>query len=220
MNKAMNKKKLTLPAIVLAGALALMLAGCSGSGISKAEAKDDSAAVAEQTEPVKAEPVKEKPVKEPVAPKVVAPAAGTLANPHPIGYSASIYQGSKDNVLATVTVAVKDWNANAAIAQANMFNDVSQPGYHYVAIEYTFTGANPTEPASAYMLLTNWTLSQPDGVMIAESGNSVVLPDDWNEVYDLPDLYQGQIGSVVVIYQVPDTAGALLATAFGQYIAL
>jgi hypothetical protein len=149
-----------------------------------------------------------------------APEGGTLAHPFPAGYVVSVFQGSEDNTLANITAAVKDWNAGAAIAQANQFNDPAQPGYHYVAVEYTVTGANKTEPADVSMLMYDWTLAQTDGTLIAES-NSVVMPDDWNQTYDLPDLYEGQSGSFVIVYQVPDAyTGALLAQAYGKYLSL
>ncbi|KJL45018.1 DUF2510 domain-containing protein [Microbacterium trichothecenolyticum] len=147
--------------------------------------------------------------------------AGTLESPHPAGYALTIYQGDPDNTLATLTVAIKDPNAGAAIAAANQFNDPAQPGYHYVAVEYTFTGASKTEPANVTSLLWDWSLAQTDGTLIGESNTTVVYPDGWNNAYDVNDLYEGQTGSAVVVYQVPDSyTGPLLATAYGQYVAL
>ena len=203
------------------GALVVLLiivvsVNLASSGSNPSGGPADKPAAEASTEPVDEESAA--PVEEP---EPAAPELGTLDNPFPLGYSLSIYQGSPDNTLASMTVAVKDWNANAAIAQANQFNDPAQPGFHYVAVEYTITGANTTEPASASQLLYDWTLSQADGVMIAETNSSLSYPDGWNQTYDLPDLYEGQTGAVVVVYQVPDAyTGALFATAYGQYVAL
>ncbi|WP_374200415.1 DUF308 domain-containing protein [Microbacterium sp. CFH 31415] len=165
---------------------------------------------------VEEEPAEEEPAEEPAAPE-----AGSLENPHPKGYVASIFQGDEDNTLAEVSVAIKSADADAVIAQANQFNDPAQEGYHYVAVDYTITGANKTEPASASMLLYDWTLAQEDGTLIAENSSMVVLPDGWNQTYDLNDLYEGQTGVATVIYQVPDSyTGTLYATAYGSYITL
>lgn len=151
---------------------------------------------------------------------IVESEAGTLDAPYERGHAMSIFQGDESNTLADVTVAVKDWDAGAAIAQANQFNEAAQPGYHYVAVEYTFTGRNKTEPANVSLLLYDWSLATDDGTLIAESNTSVVLPDGWNQTYDVNDLYDGQTGAAVVVYQVPDTAGALFATAYGKYVTL
>jgi hypothetical protein len=180
-----------------------------GRGVDRDNASDDKPTVTEQEEPA------EEPEPEP------EPEAGGLDNPLPLGYEASIYQGSPDNTLATVTVGILDPNANVAIAQANQFNDAAQPGYHFVAIQYTFTGTNKTEPANVSTLLWDWSLAQEDGTLIGESNTFVVMPDAWTEPYDVNDLYEGQTGSCVVIYQVPDAyTGKLLATVYGSYISL
>jgi hypothetical protein len=190
--------------IVLISVIAGLTRGVTGD---REDASDDKPApIAEESEAPEPEPEEEN---------------GTLENPLPLGYPASVYQGSVDNTLATVTVAILDPNANVAIAQANQFNDAAQPGYHYVAIQYTFTGESKTEPASVSQLLWDWSLAEEDGTLISESNTFVVMPDSWANPYDVNDLYQGQTGSAVVIYQVPDNyAGKLFATAYGSYITL
>jgi hypothetical protein len=166
-------------------------------------------------------PVQPEAPEEQPAPEPEQPTAGSLDNPYPQGYVAGIYEGSPDNTLADITVAIKDPNAGAVIAQANQFNDPAAPGYHYVAVEYTVTGRSTVEPANVSYLLFDWSLATADGTLIPETSTTVVYPTGWNHTYDVNDLYDGQTASVVVIYQVPDSyTGALYATAYGSYITL
>lgn len=204
----MLAKSLAVPAAILG--LVVALTACSpASSIKHADPRETP--VSDITPD---ETVEEKPTPTP-EPEVEA---GSLESPMPRGAAMEIYSGSEDNVIASVSAVVKDWNAGAAIAQANQFNEAAQPGTHYVAVEYTFTGKNKTEPANVSYLLTDWTLATEDGTLIADT--SVVLPDGWPESYDLPDLYQGQTGTAVVVYQVPDAAAALFAQAYGKYVTL
>lgn len=201
----MKIKSLAVTAAILGVAIALT--GCGQpSSQSVPGGNTKPAATEESTAP--------EPAPEPAAEE------GSLETPYPVGYAASVFQGDEDNTLATISAAILDPNAGAAIAQANQFNDAAQPGYHYVAVEYTFTGRNKTEPANVSLLLYDWSLATDDGTLIAESNTSVVLPDGWNQTYDVNDLYDGQTGAAVVVYQVPDTAGALFATAYGKYVTL
>lgn len=155
------------------------------------------------------------------APEPAEPEAGSLENPYPVGHIATVWEGTEDNVLLTISAAVKDANAGVAIAQANQFNDPAQPGYHYLAVEYTVTGMSKTEPVNVSWTLTDFSLAQADGILIAESNTIVVYPDGWSQSYDVNDLYAGQTGTAVVLYQVPDAyTGPLFVTAYGSYIAL
>jgi len=208
----MHVKKLAAPAVALA--LLLALTACGGQPSSNAVPQGDTKpATSEPAEPA-AEKPKPTPTEKPAE-------EGTLAKPYPVGYVVSIYEGDPDNELATLTVAIKDANAGAAIAQANQFNEPAQPGYHYVAVEYTMTGSSATEPANMSWLLSDWSLAQTDGVLIGENNTGVVMPDGWNDTYMVNDLYQGQVGAAVVVYQVPDAyTGPLLATAYGKYLSL
>lgn len=74
----------------------------------------------------------------------------------PVGEGPLHPEGDPDNILATLTVAIKDANAGAAIAQANQSNDAARAGYHYVAVEYTFAALSKTEPANVSMFLGDW----------------------------------------------------------------
>ena len=214
-----KKKGLRWWAWVLIGLGALLLLIIIIGSLNRPADVDDPDPVG-QSQVDEEEPAEEEPVVEEEE-EPAEPEAGTLENPFPKGYELEIYQGSPDNTLATMTVAIKEANANASIAQANQFNEPAQPGYHYVAVDYTITGASKDEPASASVLLWDWTLSTDDGTQIGESNTTVVLPDGWNQVYDLNDLYEGQTGTATVIYQVPDDyKGTLFATAYGQYVTL
>lgn len=146
------------------------------------------------------------------------PVEGSIENPLPAGYPFGIWDVDPDDPWATITIAVKDANADAAIAAASELNDTAQPGRHYVAVEYVVT-AEADEPVWVEDLVGDWTLSQTDGVQIPASDSVVVMPDGWTAPADVNDVYGGQTASAVVLYQVPDAyGGPLLASAYGAYV--
>ena len=146
------------------------------------------------------------------------PLEGSIDNPLPAGYPFGIWDVDPDDPCATITIAVKDPNADAAIAAASGLNDTARPGHHFVAVEYVVT-AEADEPVWVEDLVGDWTLSQADGVQIPASDSVIVMPDGWTAPADVNDLYEGQTASAVVLYQVSDAyTGPLLASAYGAYV--
>jgi hypothetical protein len=205
-----NTKKCLIPAFMLVGAITL--AGCgSPSSQSLPQGGSDVTAKDQTAEVVEVEP----------EPEPVEVKQGPLDNPYPVGHVATIWEGDEDNVLFTLTATIKDGNAGAEIAQANSYNEPAAAGHHFVAIEYTLTGESKEEPTNVSWVLSDWSLSLDDATIIPEDSTGAVMPDGWNQVYEVNDLYAGQSGSVVVLYQVPDSyQGTLYATAYGSYITL
>lgn len=123
------------------------------------------------------------------------PASGSRAAPLPFGVAHNIGDGW------TVKVGAFDADANAEVAESNMFNEPPEPGKRYVTVtpEATYTG--DAETASTFDL--TFSLVGDSGVTIEVFSSLCVGPEPrW---MDLGDVFPG--GTLVgsICFEVPES---------------
>jgi hypothetical protein len=152
--------------------------GAAGSQTNVSEAPDSSAS--EQTDEAAPE--------EPESAAPVESEKGTRVNPVPLGSTTSTRDWA-------VTISAFNPDANALIADANMFNAAPEPGTHYVTVTYT---ATYTGTESAYALEVSVDLVADSGEVI--NAAFAVTPDP----IGLDELYTGGTVTGSSAFLVPD----------------
>jgi hypothetical protein len=183
-----------------------MLVGVAASIADSTEDKAPSTSQEKPAAPAEEEPAEEEPAAE--------PETGGLDNPWPKGYEPTITESGAD--LYTVAFTLVDGDANAAIHEANQFNEAAPAGQHYVIIEATFTGLDADFPVSPGSAMWDWSIADQDGA-IYQSG-LVVTPGE--SISGAPDLYKGQSYTGQEAYLVPDGTTVLYMSALGKYVTL
>ncbi|WP_308492797.1 hypothetical protein [Microbacterium terrisoli] len=161
------------------------------------------------TEPADPEPTDP----ESADPEPSTPEAGSLENPFPAGYTATISQNDEDYYTVTFTLVAAD--GDKKIAAANQFNDRPPHGYHYVIVKATFTGLS-SEAVDPGVEMFDWQVADQDGNLYQSA--SVVTDEE--SLSGSPSLYKGQKFTGVEVYTVPDSTTTLYMSALGSYLAL
>lgn len=201
------KIKSTIAALALLGVM--LTAGCSATAEDDPDALSPAADAPAPVEEIEAEP---EPEPEP------EPENGSIESPFPAGYEATVFEGSEENVLYTVTAALADDDAWAEIAKANQFNEAPSEGMKYVIVSYTVKAVDEDEPTNVSWSLYDYAAGDINGVTYRDV--SVVLPDSMPTPYDASDLYAGQSFTAYVAYEVPASLAEVYVTAFGSYFTL
>lgn len=179
-----------------------------------AEASQPAEASEQDSKPDAATEAAEPEAAEPEAASKAAPAdAGTVENPSPQPYVAKGLLGGEKYSL---TARIVDANANAAVAQYNMFNDEAPAGFKYVIAELTMTGIDEdgVEPSVASIDLS---LATPEGNRY--DSEYIMFGDGMPSMDDGPTLYPGSKFTGYTAYLVPDSAQSFLLYDNGKYIA-
>jgi len=200
--------KKTAAAIVLA--LTFALAACMPLSLAVPEEETDSSALGcEASKWGCDDPVES-------SPTPAAPERGTLDNPLPQGYVATISSDSED--LYSFSAKLVSGDADKAIKKKNQFNDPPPAGMKYILVDYTFTGLSDAEPVDpAYESRANFVIATPDGRVFPRA--VAVLPGN-NDLDDSPELYKGQSYTGREAYLVPADSTSWLVTTLGSYILL
>ncbi len=217
-----HAKKMAITGLVLGGVALLTGVAVAGGGddstdsASKASSVVESAETAKPSEPAEQESQTNAPAAadEPEKASEAAPTAdGTVENPSPQPYTAKGLLGGEKYSL---TARIVDANANAAVAQYNMFNDEAPAGFKYVIAELTMTGIDPdgVEPSLASIDLS---LATPEGNRY--DGEYIMFGDGMPSMSDGPTLYPGSKFTGYTAYLVPDSAQSFLLYDNGKYIA-
>lgn len=153
----------------------------------------------------------ETPTEEPVS----APNLGTLANPAP--FSTPVKIKDWDNTTYDVTFTGYIPDANAIVAEANMFNDAAPAGYHYVLIgaSVTNTTADASKPVRPGSALYSATLTDQNGTSYSQV--IAVIPDDLS---GQSEIYTGQTADGNIAFLVPDTTTSLVVGLGGVFVGL
>lgn len=134
--------------------------------------------------------------------------AGTRDDPFPAGstLTASLAAGGSVNLqLGPAT-----WDAGAAIAAENMFNDPAPAGSTYVLVPVTMTNVDSPEGQSTFLVDVIYVA--PDGRSFEEE-YGVVAP---NELSHVADLYSGGVGSGNLVFTIPaDAQGGVWGVSYG-----
>ncbi|GAA3773827.1 hypothetical protein GCM10022240_27120 [Microbacterium kribbense] len=201
-------KRLIVISIGLAAALTMMTACSAVSTITATDAPTSpNVTYPEQHDaeassaPVEAEP------------ESTEPEPGSLENPFPKGYTATITQDDEDYYSVTFDLIAAD--GDKKVAEANQFNDKAPKGYHYVIIKATFTGLS-SEAVRPGSEMYDWQIADQDGNLYQPA--SVVPVGE--SISGAPDLYKGQKFSGEEVYAVADSAKKLFMSALGSYLLL
>ncbi len=119
-----------------------------------------------------------------------APAQGTRENPYPVGSEIS-------NNDWTVVITAVNRDGNAAIAEANQFNEPAAAGTHYEIVTYSITYKGSESGYAAEVAIAAVTSS---GNVINSFDSLVVL----NDGMGLDELYAGGTLTGSVAFAIPD----------------
>ncbi len=208
---------LALGSVALLTGIIATSAALAGPGTTATEASviETAEATTEVSEP--AEPTEEAPApeaSEPAPAASAAPAAtGTIESPAPQPYVAKGFLGGEKYSL---TARIVDANANALVAQWNMFNEEAPAGFKYVVAELAMTGIDPdgVEPSLASYDLS---LATPEGNRY--DSEYIIFGDGMPSMSDGPKLYPGSAFTGYTAYIVPEAAQSFVLYDNGQYIA-
>jgi hypothetical protein len=226
-------KKLAVPGLAL-GSIALLTgiiataAGLTGSGTeaTTASAPEPAAATSQASAPAEEADEAPAPVASDVSEPEVAEAAepepapsevpaeiGTVQNPMPQPYVAEgLFGGEKYSLMARIV----DANANALVAQWNMFNSEAPAGYKYVVVELAMTGID-TDGVEPSLASYDLSLATPEGNRY--DSEYIIFGDGMPSMTDGPTLYPGSAFTGYTAYIVPEAAQSFMLHDNGEYIA-
>lgn len=134
---------------------------------------------------------------------------GTRENPFAAGATLSGSTAGVDE--ATLTIGQATWDADAAVAAENQFNDPAGAGNSYVLVPLTITNV-ASEDAVTPWLAFRVKYVAADGRSFDEA--SAVIPQ---ELDDVGDLYKGGVGTGNIAFVIPKDAqkSGLWAVTYG-----
>jgi hypothetical protein len=185
--------------LILAAAIFVALTACSAPRVDVAEPKKEPVTQAETEKPT---------------PPAPGPVEGSREAPLPFGQQVTVYDTVGGDDLWQITVDAP-FDATAAIAAENMFNEVPAPGNVYLAIPVhaVWQGANPVDP------WMDWEYGL-DVAFVSATGETTeneFLVQPWPSIADISELYQGGTADFTALVEVPAGVAGLVRVTAAQF---